>query len=132
MPTPTLHLSVVTPARMVLDTGAHSVVAPAFDGEWGVLPGHAAMLMLLGAGVLRATTLAGQTKRLAVRGGFLQVDHNQVTVLTPESAAPEDLKPEALATEAAKLLAEKPVKVEEREALATRQTWLKARQHVGK
>src|SRR5882724_7025493 len=125
-----LHVTVITPAKSVLDTSATSVVVPAFDGELGVLPGHADMLALLGTGELRLTTAEGSARRLAIRGGFLQVNHNQVTVLTPESAAPEELKPEVLNAESEKLSAEKPTKLEERDALATKNDWLKARQRV--
>jgi F-type H+-transporting ATPase subunit epsilon len=125
-----LHLTVITPAKSVLDANAVSVVVPAFDGELGVLPGHADMLALLGTGELRLTTPEGNTRRLAIRGGFLQVNHNKVTVLTPESAAPEDLKPENLNSEREKLSAEKPTKPEDRDALTVKRDWLNARQRV--
>jgi F-type H+-transporting ATPase subunit epsilon len=125
-----LHVTVITPAKSVMDTTATSVVVPAFDGELGVLPGHADLLALLGTGEMRLTTADGNTRRLALRGGFLQVNHNKITVLTPESAAPEELKPEALNAERDKLNAEKPTKLEERDALAVRREWLNARQRV--
>ena len=127
----TLHVSVITPAKPVFDGAAEAVVVPAFDGELGVLPGHAAMLALLGTGELRVTTAAGALRRLAVRGGFLQVYANKVTVLTPESLAPEEIDAEALKAEIKKLDAEKPVKLEEREALEARRAWAKTRQRVG-
>ena len=125
-----LHLTVITPARSVFDADAKSVVAPAFDGELGVLPGHAALLALLGTGELRVTTPDGAHRRLAIRGGFLQVNNNKVTVLTPESLAPEDIKPEALQAELQKLEAEKPTKPEERDALAAKRAWANVRQRV--
>lgn len=125
-----LHVTVITPAKSVLDTTATSVVVPAFDGELGVLPGHADLLALLGTGEMRLTTADGKIRKLALRGGFLQVNHNKVTVLTPESAAAEDLKPELLNTELEKLNAEKPTKLEERDALAVKRDWLNARQRV--
>ena len=125
-----LHVPVITPAKSVLDTTATSVVVPAFDGELGVLPGHADMLALLGTGEMRLTTADGNTRRLALRGGFLQINHNKVTVLTPESAAPEEIKPELLNAEREKLSAEKPTKLDERDALSIKREWLNARQRV--
>ena len=125
-----LRLTVITPARAVLDTDARAVVVPAFDGELGVLPGHAAMLALLGTGEVRVTTAEGKLRRLAIRGGFLQVKSNQVSVLTPESLAPEEIKPDALRAESEKLSAEKPTKLDERDALEARQAWVRARQRV--
>lgn len=127
-----LHLTVITPAKAVLDTDAKAVVVPAFDGEVGVLPGHAAMLALLGTGELRVTKSDDKVQRLVVRGGFLQVLENKVTVLTPESATPEELKPEALKGEALKLDAERPVKLDERELLDGKRAWLRARQKIAK
>ena len=125
-----LHLTVITPAKAVLDTDANSIVVPAFDGELGVMPGHADMLALLGAGVLRLTTAEGNTQRVAIRGGFLQVNHNKVTVLTPESVGVADLKADALKLEREKLDAEKPTKLEEREAQDQKRVWLAARERV--
>ena len=125
-----LHLTVITPARAVFDADAKSVVAPAFDGEIGIHIGHAAMLALLGTGELRVTTPQGDTRKLAIRGGFLQVDHNKITILTPESASPEELKPEVLAEEAQKLEGEKHTKLDERDAQEVKRAWLKARQKI--
>ena len=125
-----LHLTVITPAKAVLDTDANSIVVPAFDGELGVMPGHADMLALLGAGVLRLTTAEGNTQRVAIRGGFLQVNHNKVTVLTPESVGVADIKADALKLEREKLDAEKPTKLEEREPQDQKRVWLTARERV--
>jgi F-type H+-transporting ATPase subunit epsilon len=125
-----LHVTVITPAKAVFDADAKAVVAPAFDGELGVLPGHAAMLALLGTGELRVTTPEGGMRKLAIRGGFLQVNDNKITVLTPESVAPEDIKPEALQAEAQKLDTEKLTKLEDREAQELRRGWLKTRQKI--
>lgn len=125
-----LHLTVITPARAVLNTDAHGVVAPAFDGEVGVLPGHAAMLALLGTGELRVNGVDGKVRHLAIRGGFLQVSQNKVTVLTPESAAAEEIKPDVLKAELEKLNATPHIKAEEQEAFETQKAWIKVREKV--
>jgi F-type H+-transporting ATPase subunit epsilon len=125
-----LHVTIITPARAVFDSDAKAVVAPAFDGEVGVLPDHAPMLALLGTGELRVTTVNGNTDRLAIRGGFLQVNKNHVTVLTPEAVAGSEVKADALQNEIQKLDAEKVTKLEERESQQTKRDWIKARQKV--
>ena len=125
-----LHITVITPARAVFDADAKALVVPAFDGELGVLPGHAAMLALLGTGELRVTSTDDTVKHLAIRGGFLQVDRNKVTILTPESASPADVKPDVLQAEAQKLSAEKVVKLEDHDAQDIKRSWLKARQKL--
>ena len=121
-----LRVSVITPAKTLLETEAKAVVVPAFDGEMGVLPGHAPILALLGTGALRVTDQAGETQYLAVRGRFMQVNANQVTVLTPEAVLPGDAQLPALQAEVQKLEAEKPTEAAERETLDAQRSWLRA------
>lgn len=80
-----LHVSVISPERVVFEGEAESVVAPAFDGQVGILTGHAAMVTLLGDGELRIGTSTGH--RFHVEGGFMQVADNQVRVVTERAAA---------------------------------------------
>ncbi|MGI8549002.1 MAG: F0F1 ATP synthase subunit epsilon [Gemmatimonadaceae bacterium] len=80
-----LHVSVISPERVLFEGEADSVVAPAFDGEVGILTGHAAMVTLLGQGELRLGT--GAPHRFHVEGGFLQVADNQVRVVTERAVA---------------------------------------------
>ena len=79
-----LNVSVVSPEAVLYEGTTDSVVAPAFDGEVGILTGHAPMLALLGKGVLR---LGGGAQKFNVEGGFLQVVDNAVRVVT-EKASP--------------------------------------------
>lgn len=80
-----MHVSVISPERVLFEGETESVVAPGFDGELGILTGHAAMVTLLGRGVLR---LGGATAHhFQVEGGFLQVADNQVRVVTERAAA---------------------------------------------
>ncbi len=130
--TKVLHVSVITPSKAVLEGDAQSLSVPAFDGEMGVLPGHAPMLALLGTGELRVTGTDGQVKRLAVRGGFLQIKDNAVTVLTQEAVSVSDLNDEALQAEAHKLEGQKPTKLPEREALTAKRAWVKAQMKLKK
>ena len=81
-----LTVSVISPERMLFEGAVESVIAPAFDGEVGILEHHAPMMTLLGRGELRLRT-GGDTRRFAVEGGFLQVVDNTVRVVT-ETASP--------------------------------------------
>ncbi len=53
-----MHVTVVSPERAVFDGAADAVVAPAYDGQVGILPGHAPFLALLGTGVLAVSRVA--------------------------------------------------------------------------
>jgi F-type H+-transporting ATPase subunit epsilon len=74
---------VISPEAVLFEGEADSLVAPAFDGEVGILTGHAPMMTLLGKGLLRIGS-SGE-RRFSVEGGFLQVADNQVRVVTDKA-----------------------------------------------
>lgn len=76
-----LKVSVVSPERTLFEGDAESVVAPAFDGEVGILTHHAPMLTLLGNGRLRVRT-AGNERQFTIAGGFLEVADDRVRIVT--------------------------------------------------
>lgn len=75
-----MRVLVIGPERAAFDGEAESVVAPAYDGEVGILPRHAPFMTLLGTGTL-AIRREGATSRFRVQGGFLQVVSNTVRVV---------------------------------------------------
>lgn len=81
-----LTVSVISPERTIYEGPADLVVAPAWDGEVGILPRHAPMLTLLGSGDLRVRR-GGMEERFLVSGGFLQVAGDVVTVLSERAEA---------------------------------------------
>jgi F-type H+-transporting ATPase subunit epsilon len=80
-----LKVSVISPEAVLFEGETDSVVAPAYDGEIGVLTGHAPLMALLGEGQLRLG--GGSGRRFNVSGGFMQVFNNDVRVVT-EKATP--------------------------------------------
>jgi F-type H+-transporting ATPase subunit epsilon len=83
-----LTVTVISPEAVLFEGDTDSVVAPAYDGEVGILTGHAPMMTLLGKGTLRLGTGAG-ARQFSVEGGFLQVVENQVRVVTERASAGE-------------------------------------------
>jgi F-type H+-transporting ATPase subunit epsilon len=81
-----LHVVVISPDRTIFDGHADSVVAPAWNGQLGILRGHAPLMALLGSGELRVSR-GGTTEQFRVEGGFLQVVDNKVTVLSERAEA---------------------------------------------
>jgi F-type H+-transporting ATPase subunit epsilon len=77
-----LDVRVVSPEKIVFQGPSAGVVAPAWDGQVGVLPGHAPLIALLGQGVLDIDVPGGGSHRFHVAGGVLKVEADQVTVLT--------------------------------------------------
>jgi F-type H+-transporting ATPase subunit epsilon len=80
-----LKVSVISPEAVLFEGETVSVVAPAFDGEVGILENHAPMVVLLGKGELRLG--GGADRRFNIEGGFLQVVENTVRVVTEHAAA---------------------------------------------
>lgn len=87
-----LRLSIVTPTRPLVDADVEQVVAPGSEGEFGVLPGHSALLVALKPGVVRWIE-AGRNRRAAIAGGFAEVTQERVTVLAPAAELPEQIDP---------------------------------------
>lgn len=85
-----MRVTVISPEAAVFDGEADSVVAPAFDGELGILANHAPLMTVLGTGVLRVTT-GGATRRFRVQGGFLQVVKNSVRILAERVQGESDV-----------------------------------------
>ena len=85
-----LHLRVITPDRIALDTRVSGLRVPALDGSIGILPRHADMLAALDIGVLHYTE-GGQSRDLFVSGGFLEVAKNEVRVVTQAGERPEEI-----------------------------------------
>ncbi len=76
-----LTVSVISPEKTLFEGTVASLVAPAYDGEVGILPQHAPMMTLLGKGELRLGP-DGADGRFQIAGGFLQVLNDSVRVVT--------------------------------------------------
>ena len=86
---------IVTPEMTSLDTRARSVTLPLFDGQRGVARGHSPFIGRLGAGEVRITGEQGgaadAVRRVFVEGGFVEVGHNPVTVITQRAILAESI-----------------------------------------
>jgi F-type H+-transporting ATPase subunit epsilon len=81
----TFEIEIATPERLLWRDQAVRAQIPTKDGYIGVLPDHAPLLSILGAGVLTYTTQDNQHHIMAIRGGFLEILDNHVRVL-PDKA----------------------------------------------
>jgi F-type H+-transporting ATPase subunit epsilon len=81
-----LTVQLISPERVLFEGTVDSVVAPAFDGEVGILTQHAPMMALLGKGELRLGA-GGSAGRFRIEGGFLQVLNDTVRVVTEHAEA---------------------------------------------
>jgi len=77
-----LEVRIITPERIAYQGRVDAVVATAQDGQFGILPGHAPMMVVLGIGEFRIRQ-GDRFEWFAIGEGFLHVLDDIVTVLTP-------------------------------------------------
>lgn len=81
---PTL-LEIVSPDKLLLSQPVDMAVIPAAEGEMGVLPGHAPMIVLLRGGTITLHEGGKPTAKLYVSGGFAEITPERCTVLADEA-----------------------------------------------
>ncbi|MCX7413333.1 MAG: F0F1 ATP synthase subunit epsilon [Planctomycetia bacterium] len=98
---------IVTPETTILDTRARFVTLPLFDGQRGVARGHAPFIGRLGAGEIRIVgeqgAAADAVRRFFADGGFVEVGHDAVTIITQRAIPGEKLSDAAARAELDKL-----------------------------
>ena len=86
-----MNISLVSPEGVRFEGEAKSISLPAWDGQLGVLTGHAPMIGLLGSGELRLSMLDGSESTFFLAGGVFMITSVGTTLLTDDcSAAPLD------------------------------------------
>jgi F-type H+-transporting ATPase subunit epsilon len=93
-----LKLEIVTPEKRVLEADVDSVTVPTASGEAGILPNHAPLVSALKPGIL-AYTERGSTGKLAITGGFVEVNANKVAVLADSAVKADEIDVEAARAE---------------------------------
>jgi len=87
----TFQLEFVSPEKLLLSRPVEMATLPAAEGEMGVLPGHAPMIVALRGGVISVTENGLETERLFVAGGFAEITPSRVTILADEATPVAEL-----------------------------------------
>ena len=86
-----LTLEIVTAERQVLaEENVDMVIAPAIDGEVGILPHHAPLITVLQIGELRLKK-GSDEQSIIIAGGFLEVLNDKVTILADVAERLEEI-----------------------------------------
>ncbi len=91
----TIYVDIISPERPVYSGDALRVTCQAWDGEVGILPGHAPMVTKLGIGEVRVTRDehgSEVTDKFAIKQGYLEVSHNKVVVLSEDAQRIDEMK----------------------------------------
>jgi F-type H+-transporting ATPase subunit epsilon len=78
----TLQVELVSPERILFSGEADMVTARTTDGDIAFLTGHTPFLGLLVEWPVRVKLSSGEEVTAAVHGGFVEVSHDQVTILS--------------------------------------------------
>ena len=83
---------VVTPEReVVVADDATFVLAHGIEGDVGILPSMAPMLIALGVGPMKIERDGAEDEQILLDGGFLQVKDDRVIVLAEYAIVPKDV-----------------------------------------
>jgi F-type H+-transporting ATPase subunit epsilon len=85
-----IRCNVVSPERPLFEGSVDHLVAPGVEGELGVYPRHAPLIGALGPGLVRLHQGA-HVERFAIRGGFILVKKDVVTLLVTDAVKPADV-----------------------------------------
>ncbi len=86
----TMTLDILTPERSVCCVETEIVIARALDGELGILPNHAPLVVALDIAPLRYRK-DGVEHFVAVASGFMEVKDNRVSILTPSAETESEI-----------------------------------------
>ena len=89
----TFLLEIISPERVTFRNQVEFLAAPAYEGELGVLPGHAHLLTQLVSGVIHFKK-DGRTEYVAISGGFLEVHPDRVAVFAETAELAEEIDAE--------------------------------------
>src|SRR3990170_7510569 len=91
---PKLDIDIVTAERVVYsDKEVDEIIAPGVEGEFAVLPRHAAFMTMLAPGVL-VVRKGGEEVDMAISGGFVEVRQNRVVVLADAAERADEIDTE--------------------------------------
>lgn len=87
----TLHVDIVSAETQIFSGKAEMVIAPAVNGELGILPFHAPLLARLKPGMVRIVVGGDTRESVFVSGGFIEVQPHVVTILADTAQRSRDL-----------------------------------------
>jgi F-type H+-transporting ATPase subunit epsilon len=87
-----ISLEIVTPDGVRLSEHVAELTAPSVYGEFGVLPGHRAMLAALTTGIV-SFSKSGEKESVAVGAGFFEITDDHAVLLTDRFIRKADIDP---------------------------------------
>ena len=83
-------VEIVTPERITYSEPADFVVVPGVEGYLGILPMHAPIVAGIDIGIIKVIA-GGKEIKLAVGGGFMEVNNDKVVVLADSAERSDEI-----------------------------------------
>ena len=87
----TFQCTLVTPQEQLLDGAVTYASLPAWDGQIGIAPSRAPLMVKLGQGALRLDFVEGGSRWFFLGGGFAQMKDDRLSLLTDEAIPAEQI-----------------------------------------
>ena len=85
-----ISLEVVSPEKMVMSKTVDMVTISGTEGDFGILPGHAALVSSIRPGFLEIENNK-ETEKMFIGGGFIEVLEDKVSILATEVLSSEQI-----------------------------------------
>ena len=85
-----MYLEIVTPEKVVFKEEIDELIVPTVNGEIAILPNHVNLLTQIDAGEM-IIKVKKKEQVLAITGGFLQIQNNNITVLSDFAIRSEEI-----------------------------------------
>lgn len=85
-----MYLEIVTPEKVVFKEEIDELIVPTVNGEIAILPNHVNLLTQIDAGEM-VIKVKKKEQVLAITGGFLQIQNNNITVLSDFAIRSEEI-----------------------------------------
>ena len=85
-----LNLEVVSPERLIMSKSVDMVSVSGTEGDFGVLPGHTALVSSIRPGLLQIE-VGKDVEKFFISGGFIEVIEDKVSILAADVISSNDI-----------------------------------------
>lgn len=88
---PTIKVKIISQTKTLFNAECGSITLPTTTGQITILPNHANLVTLLDMGQVFVTLVDNGTKEMLVNGGTASFANNELTILTEDGVASDEL-----------------------------------------
>jgi len=123
-----MNLDIITPEKIIFQGDVDEINITTADGPIGIFPHHVNLFTKIVPGELKLK-ISGKEQYMAVTGGFLEINHNKVTLLADYAIPAEEIEIEKVMEarkRAEEVLKRKESQITDREFAAAEATFKQA------